>query len=199
MHGKEKRKDRVATLHWFYRFRSYLIIPPLIFALFCFRHETEAEFIWPLGICLFFCGLVLRVWAQEHLHYRLNVHKHLTVTGPYSFFRNPIYVGNILICLGGIVVSELLWLIPITFLYCFGIYSLVIRYEESHLLDKYGELYRQYMVEAPRWFPKVRCLKDIGLINKYFRQSIVAEVHCLLLLLPYMLKDILDLSTKKLS
>jgi len=174
-----------------YRFRGYLITPPIIFAIFCFGYETESEFIWPLGVSLFIFGVALRIWAQQHLHYRLKVHKRLTVTGPYSFIRNPVYIGNTLICLSATVISELLWLVPITFFYCLVIYSLVVRYEESHLLDKYGESYRKYMKEVPRWLPKVICLKNLGLINEYFQQSIVSEIQCVFLLLPYFLKELM--------
>jgi protein-S-isoprenylcysteine O-methyltransferase Ste14 len=184
---------------WVYRFRGYFIPPPLIFAFLCFRYETEAEFIWPIGIGLLLFGVVLRIWAQQHLHYRLKVHKRLTMTGPYSFVRNPIYIGNIMISCGAIVLSELLWLVPITFIYCLGIYSIVVRYEEHHLLSKYGESYRKYMEEVPRWIPKrwvpkFIYLPRLGIINGYLRQSIITEMHCLLLVLPFILKEIIDLS-----
>lgn len=176
---------------WVYRFRGYLVAQPFIFAFFWFYWETEEYFVWPLGICLFLMGVALRIWAQQHLHYRLKVRKRLTTTGPYSFVTNPLYIGNILMCLGAIVISELLWLFPLTLFYCLGIYSLVVRYEESHLLYKYGESYRRYMVEVPRWLPKVIRLKNLGLINKYFHQSIVAEIHCSLLVLPFILEEII--------
>ena len=114
------------------------------------------------------------------------------MTGPYSFVRNPIYIGNTLICLGLTIISELLWLFPLTLFYCLGIYSLVVRYEETHLLVKYGESYRRYMSEVPRWLPKVPRFKPIGLINEYFYQSIAIESASLLLLLPYILKEIID-------
>jgi protein-S-isoprenylcysteine O-methyltransferase Ste14 len=177
---------------WVYRFRGYLITPPQIIAFFCYQFETEAEFIWPLGICLFAFGVGLRIWAQQHLHYRIKVHKTLTITGSYSFARNPIYIGNIMISCGAIVISEILWLVPLTLFYCLGIYSLVIRYEESHLSDKYGELYRRYMSEVPRWVPKVLHHPPIVIVNGYLRRSIVAEMHCFLLLLPFILKEIMD-------
>ncbi len=181
----------MSDLKWIYRLRGYVIPPPLIFAFLCSRYETEADFIWPLGICLLVSGIALRLWAQQHLHYRLKVRKSLTTGGPYSFVRNPVYIGNILICTGATVLSEILWFVPFTFFYCLGIYSLVIRYEEAHLLDKYGEAYRQYMEEVPRWFPKVVHLRNLRFLNEYFRQSIVSEVHCFLLLLPYIIKEIM--------
>jgi protein-S-isoprenylcysteine O-methyltransferase Ste14 len=182
----------MSVAEWVYQFRGYLVAPPLIFAIFWSRFETEAEFIWPLGICLFAFGVGLRIWAQQHLHYRIKVHKTLTMKGPYSFVRNPIYIGNIIISIGAIVISELLWLVPLILIYYLGIYSLVILYEETHLLSKYGEPYRKYMADVPRWVPKALHLKEIRIINEYLHQSIVAEIHCLLLVLPFILKEIIN-------
>jgi protein-S-isoprenylcysteine O-methyltransferase Ste14 len=147
--------------------------------------------VWPLGISLVFLGFVLRIWAQQHLHYRLKVRMSLTTTGPYSFIRNPIYVGNTLMCLGATIASELLWLTPITLLYCFSIYSLVVQYEEEHLLEKYGEPYQKYVSEIPRWLPRAIRFRNLGLINRYCLTSVVAEIHCVLLLLPFAFKELL--------
>jgi protein-S-isoprenylcysteine O-methyltransferase Ste14 len=175
-----------------YRFRGVLIIPPFIFALFCVSSETEMEGLtWPLGVSLFLLGLSLRVWAQQHVHYRLKVKKYLTTTGPYAFVRNPIYIGNLLICSGLIISSELLWFAPIALFYCFGIYSLVVRYEEGHLLEKYGEDYRKYLSEVPRWFPNTFRFENLGIKNEYFRATIVAEIHCALAFLPYLVKEVI--------
>lgn len=102
------------------------------------------------------------------------------------------YIGNILICLGATVISELLWFVPITLFYYLGLYSLVVRYEEVHLLEKYGESYRRYMLEVPRWLPKVFHFKKLGIINEYFSQSIIVEFPQLLLLLPFIIKEIID-------
>lgn len=181
---------------WFYRLRSYLVTPPLIFSFVWFEWEIEVEYlIWPLGIFLILMGLILRIWAQQHLHYRLKVHKRLTVTGPYSFVRNPIYIGNTLICLGATIASELLWLFPVTLFWCLGVYSIVVRYEETHLSEKYGDSYREYLVKVPRWVTRLRNFKNIDvkiikLRNEFFRDSIFAEIHSLLILLPYIIKEI---------
>jgi len=102
------------------------------------------------------------------------------------------YLGNIQICLGATIISELMWFIPITFFYCLGVYSLVVRYEEAHLLEKYGESYCRYKAGVRRWLPKISRSKPIGLINVYFYQSVVIESPSLLLLLPYILKEIID-------
>jgi protein-S-isoprenylcysteine O-methyltransferase Ste14 len=174
-----------------YRLRGFLVSLPLIFALVSFSFETENEwFCWPVGVSIFLLGLWLRIWAQQHLHYRLAVRKNLTTEGPYCFVRNPVYLGNTLICVGLVVTSELLWLVPIILIYSFGIYSLVVSYEERHLLEKYGESFQRYMSEVPRWFPKIVRFRDLGLRNNYLRTSIIAEIHFVLALLPFLAKEI---------
>lgn len=183
----------MAVLRMIYRFRGILVSPPLFFSLVCFHSELEFDtVIMPIGICIFFIGLSFRIWAQQHLHYRLKIKKYLTTTGPYRFIRNPIYIGNTLICMGLTVVSELLWFVPITFIWCATVYSLVVLYEEACLLKKYGQLYQKYISEVPRWFPHNLYFRNLGLKNEFFSASIVAEIHCLVFLLPYILKEVLS-------
>jgi protein-S-isoprenylcysteine O-methyltransferase Ste14 len=178
---------------WIYRFRTYLACPPLIFALAWNDYEIEAEgFIWPIGIGIFLAGVVLRIWAQQHLHHRLRVHKQLTTTGPYQFIRNPLYISNIMFCVSATIVSELLWLIPVTLFWCIGTYSIVIRYEEACLLNKYGDEYHRYLLEVPRWFPKMVRLKNLELINEYLYQAVFVELPCLLIMVPFVIKEIVN-------
>jgi len=181
----------ISVPQWIYRFRGKLASIPLIFALACFIWEAEDDgFVWMFGTAIFLLGLFLRIWAQEHLHYRLKAPKQLTVTGPYAFVRNPIYIGNTLICVAATLVSELVWLVPLTLLWCLVLYSLVVRFEEQQLLARYGESYQEFILEIPRWFPLLR-LRNFGLINEYFWASLVSEIHCPLVLLPFILKELM--------
>ena len=182
----------MTDLRMIYRLRGVLVSPPLLFSLVWFRSELEADALILFGICIFFIGLAIRIWAQQHLHYRLKIKKQLTATGPYQFVRNPIYIGNTLICVSLTVVSELLWLVPITFLWCATVYSLVVRYEEARLLKKYGQLYQKYISEVPRWFPQNLHFRNLGIKNDFLFASIVAEIHCLVFLLPYILKEVVS-------
>ncbi len=178
---------------WIYRFRTYLACVPLIFALAWNDYEIEAEgLIWPIGIGIFLVGVALRIWAQQHLHHRLKVHKQLTTTGPYQFVRNPLYIGNMMICLSATLVSELVWLVPLTLFWCAMTYSIVIRYEEARLLNKYGDAYRRYLLEVPRWFPKMARLESLELVNKYLYRAVLVELPCLLIMFPYVIKEIIN-------
>lgn len=185
--------DKIFWLGWFFRHRGVLVAPPLLVALLCFRGEVESHRLcWTLGTSLVLLGAALRVWAQEHLHHRLRLPMHLTTSGPYQFVRNPLYIGNTLIYLGATVTSELEWMIPLTLLWCLGIYSLVVRYEEAQLQEQYGEAYRRYQQEVPRWLPRLSGLYHLGFVNRFFWGSVAAEVHCLLILFPYLLKEVLS-------
>jgi len=179
-----------------YRLRGWLMVPPFVFVILCFWGENENNWvILPLGGAVFLAGLVIRIWAQMHLHYRLKVKKILTTTGPYSLVRNPIYIANTLILLGICILSGLLWFLPIMLIYCAAVYAFVVRCEETHLLKKYNEddQYREYLENVPRWIPRFRSIAESKPFEakRFLFAGIIAEVHCLLLLIPVVLKKTL--------
>jgi len=181
-----------------YKIRGLLMVPPFLVLLLVNAGETEHDgLVWPMGIAVFACGVLVRVWAQMHLHYRLRVRKTLTMTGPYAYLRNPIYVANTTILLGLTAMSELLWFLPIMLLWCVLVYSLVVRREEAHLLGKYGEPYAAYLRSVPRWLPGGGAVRrqagEWRHARRYFWASVVAELHCLLWLVPLLGKEMLSL------
>lgn len=176
---------------FFYKRRGLLMLPPCLFMLFVFSHETEADaYLWPAGLGLFFFGVLLRVWAQMHLHYRLSVRKKLTTTGPYAYVRNPIYIANTLMLLGLTVLSELLWFLPIMLLWCALVYTFVVKREEAHLADKYGAPYHAFLESVPRWTPRIPVSAPARTsVRRFAFQSVVAELHCLLWIIPFIAKE----------
>jgi protein-S-isoprenylcysteine O-methyltransferase Ste14 len=176
---------------WVYLLRGFLVSVPLVFAVFLSCFEVENEYLtWSLGLSVFFVGMAIRIWTQQHLRYRLKVSRQLAVTGPYQFVRNPVYIGNALIFSGMIIMMELVWLVPVALVWSVIVYSFVICYEEMHLLQRYGESYQKYMSEVPRWLPSSLRLRDLGVKTENFAASIVAELHCLLFLLPCIFKEV---------
>lgn len=80
-----------------YRHRGWLVLPPLLLALFIHDFELEKHaLVWGSGLTLFVAGVALRLWAQQHVHYRLAAETVCTRSGPYALTRNPIYIGNTL-------------------------------------------------------------------------------------------------------
>jgi protein-S-isoprenylcysteine O-methyltransferase Ste14 len=169
------------------------MLPPLVFIALCSLGEVENDLlVFGAGGLIFASGLALRVWAQMHLHYRLKTKKHLTVTGPYEYVRNPVYVANTTMLAGTCILSELLWFVPIQVLYCAIIYTLVVGHEEPHLTKKYGGAYLEYVSRVPRWFPKLlRSHRRSTSLARYLGASLLAEGHNLLLLLPFIIKELI--------
>jgi protein-S-isoprenylcysteine O-methyltransferase Ste14 len=72
--------------------------------------------------------------------------------GVFGVVRHPIYLSEILLYLGLLMLSISLvaagvWLVAIGFLHC------ISRYEERQLLARFGEEYEQYMRDVPMWIP----------------------------------------------
>lgn len=186
----------MARFKWIYHLRNFGAALPLLFSVIFNYRQIEAEWpIWGIGGAIFLTGIAIRIWAQQHLHYRMGIHKQLTTTGPYRLVRNPLYIANILTYVGATFFSELIWFAPVTMLWGIGAYSLVIRYEEEHLLEKYGDSYQEYLQEVPRWIPKKTALRDLRLrnfvlINGYLKQAVVVELPCMLIALPFVVIEI---------
>ena len=182
---------KLRELRWAYRHRGLLVSPPLAYAALSFLYETEVDWlVWPLGGTFVVLGVALRVWAQAHIRFRLRGHRHLATTGPYAIVRNPLYIANVLTCVGATIVSELLWLVPITVLWCMAVYSLVVRQEEARLLRKYGKAYHEYLSAVPRWVPRALSLTGLGRASgEHLRAAFLVEARGLLVLVPYVIKE----------
>jgi protein-S-isoprenylcysteine O-methyltransferase Ste14 len=75
----------------------------------------------------------------------------LVTTGPYSFSRNPIYLGMILFMLGFSIMFSLEWGILLTPILWLALDRLVVAREEAYLAAKFGESYREYLTQTRRW------------------------------------------------
>jgi hypothetical protein len=71
--------------------------------------------------------------------------------------------------------------------YCVIVYSLVVRYEESHLRNKYGSPYEEYLAQVPRWLPHVKRGQgeDSPGALRYFWPAFKTELHNIVLVLPF--------------
>jgi protein-S-isoprenylcysteine O-methyltransferase Ste14 len=74
--------------------------------------------------------------------------------GVFNVVRHPIYLGEILLYLGMLILSlslaaAVVWIVTIVFLH------FISRFEENLLLERFGESYRKYMQEVPMWFPRI--------------------------------------------
>ncbi len=76
---------------------------------------------------------------------------HLVTSGPYSFTRNPIYLGNTMLMIGAGLIFGLLWFLPAAIAACFATSKLAIEREEAHLEHRFGRAFRAYQKRVRRW------------------------------------------------
>ncbi len=139
--------------------RSYTPIP-LLLAVLILAEPSGFSFL--LGGAMAAMGEGIRLWSVGYAGSATRT-RHvgaptLITRGPYARVRNPIYVGNFILSLG-LCVMAWAWMpyMLIVFILAFGIqYAMIVSLEEEHLLDTFGEVYRQYLAAVPRFFPSFR-------------------------------------------
>lgn len=80
----------------------------------------------------------------------------LVTHGPFRFSRNPIYLGNVAICVGLAIIMGNPWLFLTSVLMFFAVDRLAIRREEVHLSRRFGAEWVAYRQATPRWLPTWR-------------------------------------------
>lgn len=125
-----------------------------------------------LGLMSVLSGELLRIWALsysgESTRSRYLNASVLVTTGPYAFSRNPIYVGNFLLGLGLVVLSEAFIFIPIFVGLFILFYHKIVSEEEVFLDERFGAAYRHYWLTVPGWIPKLSSpTREFGLGEKF--------------------------------
>ena len=109
-----------------------------------------------IGGSIALIGLALRAWSAGHI--RKNAA--LATSGPYSYTRNPLYLGSFLLGVGFTVASgQPLLAIPFVALFL-GIYFPVMRVEAAHLAESFGDDYLDYARAVPLFFPRLTPYRD---------------------------------------
>jgi protein-S-isoprenylcysteine O-methyltransferase Ste14 len=133
---------------FFVRWRVRLGYPLAIAVLF-FARPLPRSILY--GALVGLIGLALRAWAAGYLHKQ----EVLTVTGPYAYTRNPLYLGSAVLALG-VAIATRSWISSLLLgVYFTVFYSIVIRREESELRPRHAENFDRYAAAVPMFFPRV--------------------------------------------
>jgi protein-S-isoprenylcysteine O-methyltransferase Ste14 len=81
--------------------------------------------------------------------------RHLVVTGLYRYVRNPMYVAVVSTILGQGLLFGNAALLEYGALVCFLMHLFVLGYEEPTLRMSFGDEYKSFCAEVPRWIPRV--------------------------------------------
>lgn len=71
--------------------------------------------------------------------------------GMYKATRNPIYIGLILVYFGLCIVLTSVWMLILLIPAVIILHRGVVKREEDYLTWKFGDDYRRYMSQVPRW------------------------------------------------
>lgn len=94
-------------------------------------------------------GVVLRALASGHVRKDAE----LTVSGPYAYTRNPLYLGSSIIAAGFAVAARSWWIVLAMAVIFAAVYVPVIRSEEAYLRTQFPE-FDAYARAVPRFFPR---------------------------------------------
>jgi protein-S-isoprenylcysteine O-methyltransferase Ste14 len=113
---------------------------------------------WLVGGLLILVGEAVRIAgvaaAGTVTRRRSRTVQRLVTYGAFAWSRNPLYNGNFLIWMGFVVISGVLWFLPVAVIVFAIEYSLIVRYEEGVLESIFGAEYLAYKARTPRWFPR---------------------------------------------
>ena len=82
----------------------------------------------------------------------------MCTAGPFAHTRNPLYIGNMLMYTGIVLIagaSNILAILMLTWLFFIIQYYLIINLEEQTLTRIFGATYLDYSKNVPRIFPRL--------------------------------------------
>lgn len=153
--------------NFFFRYRNgaFPIVVVLLYALavppnqlFGSEALEEVKDLFALGVALL--GLALRATVIGYAYIKRGGKKkrvyagELVTEGMFALSRNPLYLGNILICCGTFLMHGNIFVMLTGIAFYVLVYQCIVLAEEAYLLEKFGDAYRAYCADVPRWIPR---------------------------------------------
>lgn len=154
--------------NFFFRFRN-LAFPGIIVVLLLIKAPPSEIFgshalerlkdVIALGIVLF--GLVFRAVVIGYAYIQRGglkkrvYAKDLVTEGMFGVCRNPLYVGNMLIYSGVFLMHGDPLVVFVGIASFAFIYQCIVYAEEAFLEGRFGDGYRAYCADVPRWLPRI--------------------------------------------
>ncbi len=144
------------------------VVIPFILCLISYRLGVPWMFIYRSNFLSLVFGIILMIFGYVAV-YKTNQAfasigkgtlapwkptQHIVTSGLYSYVRNPMILGVLLVLFGEVIIFGstllLLWFL------IFGVVNHIwfVYWEEPHLERKFTDKYRQYKANVPRWIPR---------------------------------------------
>lgn len=177
---------------FFFKKRSYTPIPLVLLILY---FSNPYQPIIYFGFILLTIGELCRVWAVRYAGGRTRTTKvgapSLCISGPFAYVRNPLYLGNMLIYSGVVLIAggPKIWLmLGITLLFFIIQYLLIVSLEQEALTKLFGKEYLTYCKNVPALIPRLTPWKhglsqEPLIFNKVFKPEKNTIFNILLILI----------------
>ena len=152
---------------WVFAHRDRLPIPFMLIGI-ASRLLSKGSYPWMglkgdfevAGVFLILLGESLRIWAVGIVGAATRSSstnaRRLVQEGPYAIIRNPIYLGNFLLCIGLACFTTSWAVVMACSLYFAIVYGRIIRAEERFLSERFGIVYEEFCRHIPRLIPRLR-------------------------------------------
>ncbi|RDU69839.1 isoprenylcysteine carboxylmethyltransferase family protein [Helicobacter cholecystus] len=126
------------------------------------------------GFCLIMVGVLGRLYATLYIggmKNRGSDGNSFVKEGVYGICRNPLYLFSFIGFIGLLLIKAQLSFLIVGIIAYLLAYRVTIRDEETYLEGLYGESYRQFLKDVPRFFP------DTRIKNFTYPQKLTILVH----------------------
>ena len=161
-----------------FKIRGYTPIPFLLLALILINPQP---FLIVVGFFMIILGEFLRIWGVSYAGAATRTREagaqELVTNGPFAYVRNPLYIGNIFIYVGAVVMSGGWFplLAIIVFLFFYFQYYYIVQHEETQLEKLFNESYIKYINEVPRFFIKLKPYENRSKIVPDLKKAMRSE------------------------
>lgn len=110
-----------------------------------------------IGLALIISAFAIDIWAfRTFQRHQTTIMPNkgassLATDGPFKLSRNPIYVGNIMLTIGGGFVFSSYWFFVGTAVLFVALREMAIKPEEQHLAANFPEAWQSYKAKTRRW------------------------------------------------
>jgi protein-S-isoprenylcysteine O-methyltransferase Ste14 len=142
-----------------FKYRSYTPIPFLLVMIW-FAQPTVLSLV--IGFAVVFTGELIRFWGVSIVGAETRTTgtvggTFLITNGPFSYVRNPLYVGNMMLYVGVGIMSMALfpWMLIVAIAWFYLQYYLIVTREEEYLAATFGGEFDAYRRNVRRFVPRL--------------------------------------------
>ncbi len=160
----DNKKTGIRIGDFLFRYRSFTPIPLIVIVLFFFKpfnFGAEINLLMTItGIIISFTGELIRVFSVGFSYFGTSGRENylraenLNISGIYSIVRNPLYIGNVLMFSGLLIVYLNFYALTLFISFLILQYYFIIQSEENYLRGIYKEAYTVYCKNTNSILPK---------------------------------------------